>query len=162
MDGCRGTVEPMQSVFDDIGDLAQRHFQQVAADMADVELRGRVAHVGLAMLDASVWFTGFRNRIEALEFGLSGAVAQPIIDACETMQDRLQNIYASFDSYAGSDAQTLTMLDRCRESARLFFDEVEQLRWAVMNAEVDYELARGGPLPTFTDPDALIAHLRAS
>lgn len=128
----------------------------------DSELITRISTAGKAMLDAEVWFTGLATTLSKLE-AVHDEMADRVIKAAETTQDKVQAIHGKYRSIAveHANSEVKRIADVACQSASMLFDALEVLRWDMLNRQAENDVRAGKISEAFSSADDLITSLRS-
>lgn len=146
----------------EVDSLINRHTQSLVhaiANVQDGQLVARLSKAGLAMVDASFWFSGLRQSLAKMALKEQTGLASKIISACEKVQTDLQAFHANLSDIDAASPDLAAQCAHCKECAALLHDELEQLRWDAMEWLADADHQAGRVTGPFASAEALMTSL---
>jgi hypothetical protein len=139
-----------------------------AADQPEESLPGeqskaiaQLALTGKAMLDAADQVRHIHASLELLE-RMDDQVADRVIKSCLNLQEQVQDQVRLAARHAGAvgGRSVEAMLQMLHEAARTLHQVAEDLRWEMLERQVDNDLADGRVSPAYDSVDDLLSALK--
>jgi hypothetical protein len=169
MVGYTGTIELDRSKMDDMLGLAVERSHALMSELHPIGNQDTrlmivaLSETGKRMLDAIVWFQGFRGQIEGCE-APSPALLEKVLDLIDETHDRVGSYHERLldlaAEWSSRDANVVRYANLAAESASMLFDTLEALRWTVLERQADRDLDEQR-VHRFDNAEEAIGFLRA-
>jgi hypothetical protein len=140
------------SAIDAIGDEVDEHVMAIA-----------LATVGRQMLDASVWFRGFRDHLASKE-RTSPELLDQVLRLVDATQSKAEALHLRFSdllaAQPGAGGEVSRLAGMVTESVSFLYDSLEMLRWTALECQADVDVD-AGRTHGFQSADDAISFLRA-